>query len=212
MIQMISVDDPWVATVGRPPQLTFALSQVVRALLWCSWAVSPIHLSFCACPQTQTATATKKIPRLREAIKSKRSCRTLTRHFIFPASCQPFQFKHTCGNADTRIDLAHSLGLAGKTSLASGCHTLEGSDESPADLPHSHFPHFPLSTLSEDGVCCCGQRFCSCVLILAWVNPCTTPCLTRTTTGLSRPGSSTFAHNSLPLPWLLAKLLALPAP
>ena len=53
---MIGVDGSWVATVGRPPQLAFALSQVVRALLGCSWAVLPIHLLFRACPHAQTET------------------------------------------------------------------------------------------------------------------------------------------------------------
>ena len=71
VIQMIGVDGSWVATVGRPPQLAIAHSRVVCALLWCSWAVLPIHPLFRACPQTQTATATKKISCLCEAIESK---------------------------------------------------------------------------------------------------------------------------------------------
>ena len=60
VIQMVGVDGSWVATVGRPPQLEVAHSRVVCALLWCSWAVSPIHLSFCACPQTRTQRQPRK--------------------------------------------------------------------------------------------------------------------------------------------------------
>ena len=156
MIQMISVDDSWVATVGRPPQLAFALSQVVRALLGCSWAVLPIHLSFCACPQTQTATATKKIPSLREAIESKDHITHLraTSFFRLHAS-------HLCANTlvatqSPALTQHTALGIDLAHSLACGCNTLEGVDESPADLPHSCFASFPLSCLSEDGACCRG--------------------------------------------------------
>ena len=35
---------------------------------------------------------------------------------------------------------------------------------------------------------------------------------THTTIDLSQPGSSAFVCNFLPVPWLLTKLLALPAP
>ena len=115
---MVGVDDSWVATVGRPSQLAFALPGVVCALLGCSWAVSPIHLSFRTCPRTQTATATKKIPRLREAIESKRSCRTLTCHFIFrlhashPVSntLVAMQSHALSWHTALELDLAHSLG------------------------------------------------------------------------------------------------------
>ena len=69
VFQMIDVGSSWVATTCRPPQLAFVLSRVVCVLLGCSWAVAPTHLLFRACPQTQMATATKKIPRLREAIE-----------------------------------------------------------------------------------------------------------------------------------------------
>ena len=93
VLQMIDVGSSWVATICRPPQLAFVLSRAVCVLLGCSWAVSPIQILFRACPQTQMATATKKIPCLREAIKSKRSRGTLTHHSIFRLHAS-----HLCSN------------------------------------------------------------------------------------------------------------------
>ena len=117
---MVGVDDSWVATVGRPSQLAFALSREVCALPGCSWAVSPIHLSFRACPQTQTATATKKIPSLREAIESKRSCRTLTRHSTFRLHASHFLSNTLVAMQTPALTWHTALGLPGRRALRPG--------------------------------------------------------------------------------------------